>query len=110
MKGAIQERLVALVCIKLNPASLVLNLFQAVRRVAVHSQHFARLRIENDDRAVLAFELVNDCLLQFVMNRNLNILARTLLNVLPKYDLQCFGDIYALNAEECAFKPWVATV
>src|SRR5205085_8756343 len=101
---------ILLISIKLNPSRFVLNFFQAVRRVAVHANDFARLRIENDDSAVLAFELVNDGLLHLVMNGELHILRRPLLHILPEYDLQSFRNFNALNAEERALKSGIASV
>ena len=60
---AIQQRLLFAIIIELQPCGFLIDSSQAVRRIAVEREHLARLRIEHGDRAVIAFELIDDCLL-----------------------------------------------
>ena len=60
---AIQKRLLFAIVVELHPCRFIIDGFQAVRRIAVEREHLARLRIEHSDRAMVAFELIDDRLL-----------------------------------------------
>ncbi len=49
------QRPIALIGLELNPRRFVLNFLETVRRFAVKREHLARLRVQNNNGAVLSF-------------------------------------------------------
>src|SRR5205085_5348177 len=73
-------------------------------------EHLARLRVEDDDRAVPVAQLRDGLLLQFAVNRQAHVEVRGQLDVAPQNEVERFGRGGALYAEERALKAGVAAV
>ena len=107
----IQQRPFFPVIVEFDPGRLIiLNLFEAVRRVAVHRQHFTRLRIGDDDRAVISFQLIDDGLLKILVDCQRVILVEFLFDGLSFDYLPDLGHGAAFGSKQSALEARLAAI
>src|ERR1043165_1467489 len=104
------ERLVAFIRFETDPRRFVVDFLETIRRLTVHREHVASLRIEYHDRAVLSFQLVHRRLLQRTIDREPDVLIALVLDVLALDDLERFRHRATLRAEERALESGIATI
>src|SRR5262249_47941509 len=107
---ATDERPVAFIRLETNPRCFVVNFRETVGRFTVEREHVASLRIKNDDRAVLSFQLVHRGLLQRTIDRETHLLIAFALDVLACVELEWCVRRAPLLSKQRALESWSAAI
>ncbi len=104
------EWLVALVCFETNPRRFIVNFLETVGRLTVECEHVASLRIEYDDSAVLAFQLIDSSLLQNAIDREAHVLVASKFDFFTLDDFERFRKYATLDTEKRALQTRIAAI
>src|SRR6185369_9940645 len=104
------EWLVALVCFETDPRRFIVDFLETVGRLTVEREYVASLRIEYDNSAVLALQLIDGSLLQPAIDREAHVLIASEFDLFASNDFERFRKYATLDTEKRTLQSRIAAI